>query len=87
MSKAKYLTSAVPVAMQPAKPSGSSGNSDRMAGFEQRLEELNTQLIKQNRDALDAEYNIDEENLSEGLLNIIKDLQARVKALEEIVNP
>lgn len=86
MSKGKYLTAAIPEASQAAKQESGRNTDERFAALEAQFAALNEQLVKQNRDNLDAEYNIDEENLSESLLNIIKDLQARVKALEEIVN-
>lgn len=81
-----YLTSAVPQPEKAVAPAGENGNEDRFAALESRIEELNQLLIKQNRDNQDYQDNIDEENLSESLLNIIKDLNARVTALEEIVN-
>lgn len=59
---------------------------NRLAELEARIEELNQLLIKQNRDSQDAMENVDEENLSESLLNLIKNLDNRVTALEN-ANP
>jgi len=86
MSKDSYLKVSIPVSEQEAK-SILSANHDRFLALETKLEELNQLLIKQNRDIQDYRDNIDEENLSESLLKIIQDLQSRVTALENIVNP
>lgn len=86
MLKDKYLTSAIPEPDTKAKTDNRSGTEDRFAALESRLEELNQLLIKQQRDDQDYRDNIDETNLSESLLNLIKDLQARVETLENIVN-
>ena len=86
MSKGKYLTSAVPEPETWKQPDNKSNTDDRFAELEAQIAVLNEQLIKQNRDNLDAEYNIDEENLSESLLKIIQDLQSRVTALENTIN-
>jgi len=86
MSKDSYLKVSIPVSEQEAK-SILSANYDRFLALETKLEELNQLLIKQNRDTQDYRDNIDEENLSESLLKIIQDLQSRVTALENIVNP
>lgn len=87
MSKAvKYLSASVPTAEKARKSASSGGRGNQFAALAQRIDALNEQITKQNRDALDAEYNVDEENLSESLLAIIRDLQDRVTALENIVN-
>ena len=81
-----YLTASIPEVPKPAKQAQGGGSNDSYAALEARIAELNEQLVKQNRDNLDAEYNIDEENLSESLLNKINSLEARVKALEDQIN-
>ena len=86
MSKGKYLTAAIPEASKAAKQESGRNTDERFAALEAQFAALNEQLIKQNRDNLGAEYNIDEENLSESLLNKINSLEARVKALEDQIN-
>lgn len=86
MPKTDYLKASVPTAEKTAK-SILNGNDDRLIALETRLEELNQLLIKQQRDEQDYRDNVVEENLSESLLNIIKDLQKRVTALEERESP
>lgn len=83
--KDNYLKASVPTTETVSKEV-KSAQEDRLAALESKLEELNQLLIKQNRDTQDYRDNIDEENLSESLLQIIKDLQSRVSALEDIVN-
>lgn len=85
MSKDNYLKASIPDTEKVSKEV-KLAQEDRLAALESKLEELNQLLIKQNRDTQDYRDNIDEENLSESLLQIIKDLQSRVAALEEIVN-
>lgn len=85
MSKDNYLKASIPDKETVAK-NLLTAKEDRISALESRLEELNQLLIKQQRDEQDYRDNIDETNLSESLLNIIKDLQARVEALENIVN-
>lgn len=86
MSKDKYLSASVPKVGKPAKSAAGVGRSNQFSALEERLEALNDQMVRQTRDNLDAEYNVDEDNLSENLLGIIRDLQKRVTALEEIIN-
>lgn len=86
MPKAEYLKASVPDRETVAKEI-LTGQNDRLIALETRLEELNQLLIKQQRDEQDYRDNVDEENLSESLLNIIKDLQKRVTALEERESP
>lgn len=87
MSKSNYLSVAVPEPEKTVKQTGKVPGNDAINDLQAKIDELNEQLIKKNRDDLDREYNIDEDNLSESLLKIIRDLQDRVKALEDIVNP
>lgn len=84
----RYLSASVPK-VKKASESMVGGARSSVTGFsalEERLDALNEQMIRQNRDNLDAAYNVDEDNLSENLLGIIRDLQKRVTALEEIIN-
>lgn len=85
MWKDNYLKASIPDTEKVSKEV-KLAQEDRLAALESKLEELNQLLIKQNRDNQDYRDNIDEENLSESLLNIINNLQTRVAALEEIVN-
>ena len=43
-------------------------------------------MIKQNRDNEDAMNNVDEDNLSESLLKIIRELQSHINDLESRVS-
>lgn len=86
MPKDNYLKASIPDRETVAKEI-LSGREDRILALETRLEELNQLLIKEQRDTQDYRDNVDEENLSESLLNIIKNLQDRVTALEERESP
>lgn len=86
MKPEKYLSSAIPTAETTERKTNGQTTENRLAELEARIEELNQLLIKQNRDSQDAMENVDEENLSESLLNLIKNLDNRVTALEN-ANP
>ena len=86
MSNSKYLTAAVPKTSG-GKTSYSGGQAvPAYSELEQRLAELNEQMIKQNRDNEDAMNNVDEDNLSESLLKIIRELQSHINDLESRVS-
>lgn len=87
MSSPNYGTASIPVVKDTNKQTSRQPTGEAYAALEQRIAEMNEQLVKQNRDNEDYRDNIDESNLSESLLKIIKDLQARVAALEQIINP
>lgn len=86
MKPSNYLSSAIPAAETTARKAEERTTENRLAELEARIEELNQLLTKQNRDNQDAMENVDEENLSESLLNLIKNLDHRVTALEN-ANP
>ena len=86
-NRSKYLTAAIPTAEKATEYKDGNASDERLAALESRIEELNQLLIKQQRDEQDYRDNVDEENLSESLLNKINDLDARVTALENAANP
>lgn len=82
MPRAEYLRAAVPETEKAVRPADRTNAEDRLLALEERLDRLNELLVKQQRDEKDRYENIDETMLSESLLRIINDLQARVAALE-----
>lgn len=71
-----YLGAHVPG--EKKKRSSSSGSTEARedyTGLRMRLDELNEQMIKQNRDRLDAEYNVDFDNLSEDVREQIEEVR------------
>ena len=92
-----HLSAAVPKTSGGKTSYGGGQSVPAYSELEQRIAELNEQLIKQNRDNEDYRNNVDEDNLSESLLKIIRglqsnandmaarisDLENRVTALEE----
>ena len=86
MSRSKYLTAAVPKVSGGKTTYGGGQPVAANNALEQRIAELNEQMIKQNRDNEDAMNNVDEDNLSESLLKIIRDLQSHINDLESRVS-
>lgn len=80
MSKDKqrpgYLGASIPEKQKPKKSSRPVYSSEDSSLLAARLDELNEALTKQNRDRLDAEYNVGWDNLDEGLQSLLSEYES-----------
>lgn len=88
MSRVKnYLAAYVPEERPKETPKRSSGkNVDRMAEIEEAIRAFNDILAKQNRDNLDAMYNIDMDNMSSSMRRLFQSYDDGITKTQASIN-
>ncbi len=79
----EYLASFVPEKTDKFKKAkGSSQGNEKIKSIEDEISRISDELVKQNRDQLDAMYNIDMDNLGEGMRSLIAKTQNSIASIQ-----